>query len=223
MNRAAASLRVALFLLILFLLSSPTVVNRPLAAEPAGGPPLSVQPGVLELAGSTAVSVNYQNESGGIRETTQLRVTPSIGYFILTGLEVMLNATYILDIVHNEDPLYHDDSQRFLFTLGPAYNAYQFSDTFVPYAGLLLGMYYHHLSTDSQDAQRDSRSDLQFALGLTAGIRWLLTENLSMRGGLQYVHGFRETEVGSTNYLGFELGVSVFIPTWPSLTNHSTP
>jgi len=190
--------------------------------------PVSFQPGVLELTGSTAISVNYQNESGGLRESTQLRITPSIGYFIVPGLEIMVHASYILDIVHNEDRTQHlslhDHSDAFLFTLGPSYNVYQLSNRFVPYGGLLLGTYYRNVSTGIHGAPT-SRSDLMLALGLEAGMRWMLTENLSMRTGFQYVHGFREEQVGSTNYLGMEVGFSVLIPTWPSLSKGkpSTP
>jgi len=202
------------------MLASMVVPGRPIAAAEGRTPPLCLQPGVLELAGTTAVSVSYQNESGGVRETTQLRVTPSVGYFVMAGLEVLLSASYVMDIVHNEDAvrtLYHDKSHTFLFTLGPAYNVYQLSDVFVPYAGLLLGTYYQHVSTETLGVSA-SRSDLQFALGLAAGMRWLLTENLALRTGVQYVHGFRESDVGSTNYLGLEIGISFFIPTWPSVS-----
>lgn len=207
--------------LLAALLAAALLPSLPAHAADGPPPPLCVQPGVLELSGTTALSVNYRNESGGVREATQLRVTPSVGYFVMAGLEILLGASYILDIVHNEDPvqaLYHDQSHAFLFTLGPAYNIYQLSDTFVPYAGLLLGTYYQHISTETLGVPR-SRSDLQFALGMTAGVRWLLTENLSLRTGFQYVHGFREDEVGSSNYLGLEIGISVFIPTWPSYSN----
>jgi len=57
------------------------------------------QAGVLELAGTTALSVQYQNEGGGVREFTQLRVTPSVGYFVYEGLEVLLGASYIHNIL----------------------------------------------------------------------------------------------------------------------------
>lgn len=202
-----------LFFATLFFLWS-SVDNRLLAAERAPVP-VSFQAGVLELAGSAGISLNYENESGGRRESTQLRVTPSIGYFLLPGFEILLNASYILSIVRDQDAGFRDHTDAFLFTLGPAYNVYQLSDRLVPYAGLLLGMYYRNISNRGQNAV-PSRSDLLLALGLDAGIRWMLTENLSLRTGLQYIHGFRDSEVGSTNYLGLTLGVSVFIPTWPS-------
>lgn len=212
---------------VVLVLPGPFGVDRLQAAQP-GAVPVPYQAGVLELGGSTGVAMNYQNESGGNRESIQLRVTPSVGYFVLPGFEILLNASYILDIVRSEDSVgnlqVRDHSDAFLFTVGPAYNLYQLSDRFVPYAGLLLGMYYRNVSTSIQGLPV-SRSDLLLALGFEAGMRWMLTENLSVRTGLQYVHGFRDVDVGSTNYLGFVLGVSVFIPTWPSLSvsNPSAP
>jgi opacity protein-like surface antigen len=206
-----------LYIAVLLLFFSPCIGGALAAQEPVGSR-VSFQPGVLELSGTTALSVQYQNENGGIREYTQLRVTPSIGYFLMQGLEVMLNASYIHNILRNEDPnfpVYDDRSHSFLFTMGPAYSIYQLSDIFVPYAGILLGTYYQKISTQ-MPGREDSRSDLQFALGLATGMRWMLTENLALKTGLQYVHGFAGDHVGSTNYLGIEIGISVFIPTWPS-------
>ncbi len=213
-----------LFLAVVLLFLSPHMGGA-LAAQESGGSRVSFQPGVLELSGTTAISVQYQNESGGKREYTQLRVTPSIGYFVTQGLEVMLNASYVHNILRNEDPtvtVYDDRSHSFLFTLGPAYSVYQLSDIFVPYAGLLLGTYYQKITTQMPGLE-ESRSGLQFALGMAAGMRWMLTENLALKTGFQYVHGFAGDSIGSTNYLGIEIGISVFIPTWPSSSFVPTP
>jgi opacity protein-like surface antigen len=168
----------------------------------------SLQAGVLEIAGSTSFAVNYQKE--GDRETTHLRLTPSIGYFILDPLEVQLRASYIFDNVH-ESSVTDDRSQGFLFTLGPAYNFRGLSDVLIPYLGIDFGTYYQHLSTSVS-----SRSGVQLALGMGAGLRWMFTENLGLKLGFQYVHGFGSDDIGDTDFLGLEIGISLFIPTWPT-------
>jgi len=167
-----------------------------------------LQAGLLEIAGSTSFSVGYQKE--GDRETTHLRVTPSLGYFILDPLEVQLRASYIFDNVH-ESSVTDDRSEGFLFTLGPAYNFRNVSPVLIPYVGFDLGTYYQHLSSGDS-----SRSDVQLALGLQGGCRWLLTENVGLKVGLQYVHGFEAGNIEDTDFFGFEIGVSLFIPTWPA-------
>ena len=168
----------------------------------------SPQAGVLELAGSTSFAVNYQEE--GDRETTHLRLTPSIGYFILDPLEVQLRASYIFDNVH-QTSVTDDRSERLLFTLGPVYNYGRASRVFVPYVGLDFGTYYQHLSSSGS-----SRSDVQLALGMGAGCRWMFTHNLGLKLGFEYVHGFAADEIGNTDFLGLEIGISLFIPTWPT-------
>jgi hypothetical protein len=179
-----------------------------LSAEEAEPKQESLQAGVLELAGSTSFAVNYQKE--GDRETTHVRLTPSIGYFILDPLEVQLRVSYIFDNVY-ETSVTDDRSERFLFTLGPVYNFRKASRLLVPYVGLDLGTYYQHLSSSVS-----SRSDVQLALGLQAGCRWMFTQNLGLRLGFQYVHGFAADDIGDTDFLGLEIGISLFIPTWPT-------
>jgi len=179
-----------------------------LLAEEAEPTQASLQAGVLELAGNTSFAVNYQKE--GDRETTHLRLTPSIGYFILDPLEVQLRASYIFDNVH-ETSVTDDRSERLLFTLGPVYNFTKVSRVLVPYVGLDFGTYYQHLSSSVS-----SRSDVQLALGMGAGCRWMFTQNLGLKLGFQYVHGFAADEIGNTDFLGLEIGISLFIPTWPT-------
>jgi opacity protein-like surface antigen len=169
-----------------------------------------VDAGVLEISGNTSFSVDYQKERGGDRETTHLRLTPSIGYFILEGLEVSLRFSYIFDRVY-DSPETDDSSRRLLFTLGPVYHFHQMSDIFVPYLGADFGTYYQKFST-----RDDSRSNVQFALGLEAGTRILFTENVGMKLGFQYLHGFKEGSIGHTDFVGIEIGLSLFIPTWPA-------
>lgn len=184
-----------------------------LAQEDAAGTN-SFQPGVLELAGSTSFSVNYKNESGSGIETTHLRITPAIGYFIVEGFEVLLQVSYILDNIH-ESAGNNFRSHDLLIALGPAYNFHHLSDVLVPYTGLVLGMYYQKVSPETNGAGFSS-SDLQLALGMEAGIRWMVTENLGLKAGFQYIHGFAEEHIGSTDFFGLQLGLSLFIPTWPS-------
>lgn len=179
-----------------------------LRAEEAEEKHESLQAGVLELAGSTSFAVNYQKEGG--RETTHIRLTPSIGYFILDPLEVQLRASYIFDNVH-ESSVTDDRSQGFLFTLGPAYNFRSVSNVLIPYLGIDFGTYYQHLSTSVS-----SRSGVQLALGMGAGCRWMFTDNLGLKLGFQYVHGFGSDDIGDTDFLGLEIGISLFIPTWPT-------
>lgn len=182
--------------------------SSPLFAEEAEPKQSSLQAGVLELAGSTSFSVDYQKEGG--RETTHLRLTPSIGYFILDPLEVQLRVSYIFDKVQ-DSPATDDRSERFLFTLGPVYNFSKLSRVLVPYAGLDFGTYFQHISSSVS-----SRSDVQLALGLGAGCRWMFTQNVGLKLGFQYVHGFAADDIGDTDYLGLEIGISLFIPTWPA-------
>lgn len=176
-------------------------------AEEAEPRKSGLQAGVLELAGSTSFAVNYQKE--GDRETTHLRLTPSVGYFILDPLEVQLRASYIFDNIQ-DSPGIDDRSEGFLFTLGPAYNFRNVSRVIVPYVGVDFGTYYQHVS--SSDA---SRSDVQLALGMQGGLRWMFTDNLGLKLGFQYVHGFGTDTIGDTDFLGLEIGISLFIPTWP--------
>jgi len=177
-------------------------------AEEAEDKQASLQAGVLEIAGSTSFAVNYQKE--GDRETTHLRLTPSIGYFILDPLEVQLRVSYIFDNVH-ESSVTDDRSEGFLFTLGPAYNFRGVSSVLIPYLGIDFGTYYQHLSTSVS-----SRSGVQLALGMGAGCRWMFTDNLGLKLGFQYVHGFGSDDIGDTDFLGLEIGISLFIPTWPT-------
>jgi opacity protein-like surface antigen len=194
-----------LFLTALVLLLCNTTSLR---AEEAEEKHESLQAGVLEVAGSTSFAVNYQKEGG--RETTHLRLTPSIGYFILDSLEVQLRASYIFDNVH-ESSVTDDRSEGFLFTLGPAYNFRSVSNVLIPYLGIDFGTYYQHLSTSVS-----SRSGVQLALGMGAGCRWMFTDNLGLKLGFQYVHGFGSDDIGDTDFLGLEIGISLFIPTWPT-------
>jgi hypothetical protein len=179
-----------------------------LSAEEAEQSPSSFQAGVLELAGSTSFSVDYQKE--GNRETTHVRLTPSIGYFILNGLEAQVRVSYIFDNVH-ESSATEDRSERLLFTLGPVYHFQNLSDLLVPYVGVNLGTYYQKFRTDVS-----SRADLQLAFGLEAGCRWMFTENLGLKLGFFYVHGFESDQIDDTDFLGLEMGISLFIPTWPT-------
>ena len=195
----------SMFLAGIVLLSWSTTSLR---AEEAEEKHESLQAGVLELAGSTSFAVNYQKEGG--RETTHLRLTPSIGYFILDPLEVQLRASYIFDNVH-ESSVTEDRSEGFLFTLGPAYNFRSLSNVLIPYLGIDFGTYYQHLSTSVS-----SRSGVQLALGMGAGCRWMFTDNLGLKLGFQYVHGFGSDDIGDTDFLGLEIGISLFIPTWPT-------
>ena len=230
-RQGLTTLNRVLYLIVMVCFLSPLTGSVPLTgsgivcAEEMRQRGVSYRAGVLELDGSTSISVNYQNESGGVRESTQLRITPSIGYFILDGFEVLFQVSYVFNILHSEvqnETLTDDRSHTFLFAIGPAYNFYHFSDIFVPYAGILVGTYYQHIRTSLPGVEL-SRSDLQMALGMDAGMRWMLTENLAIRAGFQYIHGFRAGEVGSTNFLGFEIGISVFIPTWPAYSKASNP
>jgi hypothetical protein len=179
-----------------------------LRAEEASEKHESLQAGVLELAGSTSFAVNYQKE--GDREATHLRLTPSIGYFILDPLEMQLRVSYIFDNVQ-ESSVTDDRSEGFLFTLGPAYNFRSLSNVLIPYVGIDFGTYYQHLSSSVS-----SRSGVQLALGMGAGCRWMFTDNLGLKLGFQYVHGFGSDDIGDTDFLGLEIGISLFIPTWPS-------
>ena len=181
---------------------------KSLRAEEAEEKHESLQAGVLELAGSTSFAVNYQKE--GDRETTHLRLTPSIGYFILDPLEMQLRVSYIFDNVH-ESSVTDDRSEGFLFTLGPAYNFRSLSNVVVPYLGIDFGTYYKHLSSSVS-----SRSGVQLALGMGAGLRWMFTDNLGLKLGFQYVHGFGSDDLGDTDFLGLEIGISLLIPTWPT-------
>jgi opacity protein-like surface antigen len=195
----------SVFVATLVLLFTSTTSLR---AEEAEEKQASLQAGVLELAGSTSFAVNYQKE--GDRETTHLRLTPSIGYFILDPLEVQLRVSYIFDNVQ-ESSVTDDRSEGFLFTLGPAYNFRGVSDVLIPYLGIDFGTYYQHLSTSVS-----SRSGVQLALGMGAGCRWMFTDNLGLKLGFQYVHGFGSDDIGDTDFLGLEIGISLFIPTWPT-------
>ena len=178
-----------------------------IGAEEAEPKKSALQAGVLELAGSTSFAVNYQKE--GDRETTHIRLTPSVGYFILDPLEVQLRASYIFDKIGGS-PGVDDRSEGFLFTLGPAYNFRNVSRVIVPYVGIDFGTYYQHISSSDS-----SRSDVQLALGMQGGFRWMFTDNLGLKLGLQYVHGFGTDTIGDTDFLGLEIGLSLFIPTWP--------
>ncbi len=170
----------------------------------------SFSAGVLEIAGNTSFSVDYQREHGSDREIVHLRLTPSLGYFVLSGIEVGLHTSYIFDNVH--EPGQTDDrSQRFLFMLGPTYHFLYLSDYFVPYAGLGFGSYYQRINVEDND-----RADLQFALGIEGGCRWMLTEQVAVNIGFQYTHGFGEKYIGNTDFLGIEIGISLFVPTWPA-------
>ena len=80
----------------------------------------------------------------------------------------------------------------------------------VPYVGIDFGTYYQHISSSDS-----SRSDVQLALGMQGGFRWMFTDNLGLKLGLQYVHGFGTDTIGDTDFLGLEIGLSLFIPTWP--------
>jgi len=183
--------------------------------EEDGQKPDLFQAGVLEVAGTTSFSVNYKKEdrdSG--RETTHLRLTPSLGYFIWKDLEVLLQVSYVLDNLYVSAGN-SDRAQTLLLALGPSYSFSALSDRVVPYAGLLFGAYYHHVKQDSSGTG-ESRGDLQWALGLTTGIRLMFTENLALKAGLQYVHGFEERFVGSNDFFGLELGMALLIPTWPA-------
>ena len=195
----------SLFLAALVLLSCHATSLR---AEETQEEQASLQAGVLELAGSTSFAVNYQKQGG--RETTHLRLTPSIGYFILDPVEVQLRVSYIFDNVH-ESSVTDDRSEGFLFTLGPAYNFRSVSNVLIPYLGIDFGTYYQHLSSSVS-----SRSGVQLALGMGAGCRWMFTENLGLKLGFQYVHGFGSDDLGDTDFLGLEIGISLFIPTWPT-------
>ena len=179
-----------------------------LRAEEAEEKHESLQAGVLELAGSTSFAVNYQKQ--GDRETTHLRLTPSIGYFILDPLEMQLRVSYIFDNVH-ESSVTDDRSEGFLFTLGPAYNFRRVSNVLIPYLGIDFGTYYQHLSSSAS-----SRSGVQLALGMGAGLRWMFTDNLGLKLGFQYVHGFGSDDLDDTDFLGLEIGLSLLIPTWPT-------
>lgn len=161
---------------------------------------------MLELAGSTSFALNYQKEGG--REITHLRLTPSIGYFILDPVQVQLRVSYIFDKVH-ESATTDDRSDRLLFTLGPAYNFRKASPALIPYVGLDFGTYYQRVSSGGS-----SRSDVQLAVGMGAGCRWMFTENVGLKLGFQYLHGFATGEIGGTDYLGLEIGISLLIPTW---------
>jgi opacity protein-like surface antigen len=179
-----------------------------LRAEGAEEKHESLQAGVLELAGSTSFAVNYQKQ--GDRETTHLRLTPSIGYFILDPLEMQLRVSYIFDNVH-ESSVTDDRSEGFLFTLGPSYNFRSVSNVLIPYLGIDFGTYYQHLSSSVS-----SRSGVQLALGMGAGLRWMFTDNVGLKLGFQYVHGFGSDDLGDSDFLGLEIGISLFIPTWPT-------
>jgi hypothetical protein len=85
------------------------------------------------------------------------------------------------------------------------------SRVLIPYLGADFGAYYQSLSTNVS-----SRSGVQLALGLQAGCRWMFTDNLGLKLGFQYVHGFGSDEIGDTDFLGLEIGISLFIPTWPT-------
>ncbi len=170
--------------------------------------------GVLEVAGTTSFSISYVTESETGRQDTHLRVTPSLGYFIVDGVEASLYFSYIMDISHIAAGN-NDYSHKYLFALGPTFNLYSFHEMYVPYAGFLFGMNYQNISNQS-GATPYSRSDVQIALGVVAGIRWMFTENLGVKAGLQYIHGFKEAYIGNTDFLGFEIGMSIHFPTWPA-------
>jgi len=210
-RRSAASL-----VLVATLLSPGSLPGTPRAEEAGNtGRSNGFQAGVMELSGTTSLSVDYQKEDRGSgRESTRLRLTPSLGYFILNDFEVLLQVSYILDNLHISSGN-NDRSQTLLFALGPSYSFSSLSDRVIPYAGLLFGAYYNHLRQESSGVGQ-SRGDLQLALGLGAGIRLLFTENLALKAGLQYIHGFEEEFIGSTDFFGLELGISLFIPTWPA-------
>ncbi len=180
-----------------------------LAKEPRKRHP-SFSYGVLELAGSTAFSVDYQKEQGSDREIVHLRLTPSLGYFISDAVEIGLRMSYIYE-KKAESGVTDDIDQRFLFMLSPIYHFLNVSDFFVPYFGLGFGSYYQRVS-----AEQNKRSDLQFAIGLESGCRWMLTEQVAVKAGFQYTHGFREKSIDHTDYFGLEIGISLFIPTWPA-------
>lgn len=200
--------------LILLSIMIPVAGSGTLLAQEDASRTNSFQPGVLELAGSTSFSVNYKNESGSGIETTHLRITPAVGYFVMERFEVLLQASYILDNIH-ESAGNNFRSHDLLLALGAAYNFTQFNEVLVPYTGLLLGMYYQKVSPENAGAGFSS-SDLQLALGMEAGMRWMVTENLGLKAGFQYIHGFAEEYIGSTDFFGLQLGLSLFIPTWPS-------
>jgi hypothetical protein len=44
----------------------------------------------------------------------------------------------------------------------------------------------------------------------------MFTDNLGLKLGFQYVHGFGSDDIGDTDFLGLEIGISMFIPTWPT-------
>jgi hypothetical protein len=188
----------------LLVLGNPPVLR----AEEVDDKKSGLQAGVLELAGSTSFAFNYQSE--GDRDTTHIRVTPSIGYFIMDALEIQLRASYIFDNVQDSS-VTDDRSEGFLFTLGPAYNFRNVSTLLIPYVGVDFGAYYQHLSNNVS-----SRSGVQLALGIQMGCRWMFTENLGLKLGFQYLHGFGSDEIGDTDFLGLEIGVSLLIPTWPA-------
>lgn len=198
-----------LLIALLFLMTG----SGGLRAQEVKGPK-GFQAGVLELSGSTSFSFDYKNESGSGRERTHLRLTPSIGYFILDGFEVLLETSYIMDNLHRSAGD-NDREHNFLFTIGPAYHFTRFSEVFVPYSALLIGMYWQKFSGESAGGG-ESHSDLQLALGMEAGIHWMVTENLGLKAGFQYIHGFKEEYIGSTDFLGLMVGASIFIPTWPA-------
>jgi hypothetical protein len=190
--------------LLLLVVGDPSVLQAEALDDKKSG----LQAGVLELAGSTSFAFNYQSE--GDRDTTHIRLTPSIGYFIMDPLEMQLRVSYILDNVQ-ESSVTDDRSEGFLFTLGPAYNFRNVSTLLIPYVGVDFGAYYQHVSNNVA-----SRSGIQLALGLQTGCRWMFTENLGLKLGFQYVHGFGSDDIGDTDFLGLEIGISLLIPTWPA-------
>jgi len=166
--------------------------------------------GVLEIGGSTAFSADYQREQGSGREFVHLRVTPTLGYFLLDGFEIGLKASYLFDNLH-ETGQTDDRSQRFLFLLAPTYHFREMSDFIVPYVGIDFGTYYQRITADTT-----SRSYIQFAMGMEAGLRWMMTEQVGLKFGFQYIHGFREEFIGHTDWVGLVIGISMFVPTWPA-------
>jgi hypothetical protein len=49
-----------------------------------------------------------------------------------------------------------------------------------------------------------------------AGCRWMFTEGVGLEPGFRYPDGFAMDEMGGTDYLGLEIGISLFIPTRPA-------
>ncbi|MGD9994795.1 MAG: outer membrane protein [Salinivirgaceae bacterium] len=178
--------------------------------------------GNILIGGGTNMSLSFMNSkwktddnNGDAGKSTNLEITPQIGYFVSDGLAfgVELPISY-----NHEEDEFHDKYNSTSLAFVPFLRYYFGSDIIKPYVHGGLGFGTLNMKYEPDFGSTETMSAGMFLFEIGGGLNYFIKDNVALDFGLGYAYASaKPNENNNVNYrnisngLGIEIGIAVML------------